>query len=396
MCDTYVALSTATSDNSVIFGKNSDRKISEAQLITYAPHKKHSEDEDLKCTYISVPQVKETNAIILSQPFWLWGAEMGANEHGVVIGNEAIATRENLKDTGLIGMDLVRLGLERGRSAQESLRIMIELIEKFGQGGIHFQDGGNYHNSFIIADPKEAYVLEVAGDWWVMEKVNNFRTISNDLSIRGKGDLRREGIIQHAIEKGYCKDDKEFDFALTFSSERPFPNYIECSTNQLYENLGKVTPSLMMSFLREHEGNICRHKRKDLTASSQVSHIPDGNNRSVHWFTGSSLTCLSVFKPYMFPIEDLEILEPKLYSTVNPDWFWKRHLDSIKPFISRPNNENPERDKYYKKLREVEADLILQVNEVFSKENEVSEGETTRKIKSLNKKAWEWSEKLIN
>jgi hypothetical protein len=140
----------------------------------------------------------------------------------------------------------------------------------------------------------------------------------------------------------------------------------------------------------------CRHKRKDLTASSQVSHIPEGNNRSIHWFTGSSLTCLSVFKPYMFPIEDLEILEPQIYSTVNPDWFWKRHLDSIKPFISRPNKENPERDKYYKKLRDVETDLILQVNEVFSKENEVSEEGTSRNIKFLNKKAWEWSEKLIN
>ncbi|MFX0028299.1 MAG: peptidase C69 [Candidatus Hermodarchaeota archaeon] len=395
MCDTYVALSNATSDNSVIFGKNSDRKISEAQLITYSPQKRYSKSEELECTYITIPQAIETNAVILSQPFWIWGAEMGANEYGVVIGNEALATREPLKDIGLIGMDLLRLGLERGRSADESLNIIIKLIEEFGQGGVHFQDGGNYHNSFIIADAKKAFVLETAGDWWIMEKVKDFRSISNDLSIRGKGDLRKKGIIQHAIEQGYCKDDNEFDFALTFSSERPFPNYIECSNHQLQENIGKITPALMMSFLREHSDRICRHQRKDLTASSQVSHIQSGKNKSIHWFTGSSLTCLSIFKPYIFPIEDQIVLESKSNSEVNPNWFWKRHLDYIKPFISKPNKENSEREEYYQKLRDVEDNLNLQVNEVLSNKNAPPEEVIIRNIITLNKKAWELSEKLI-
>lgn len=395
MCDTYVALNTATLDNSVIFGKNSDRKISEAQIITFSPHNIYSKEQDLKCTYISIPQVSETNAVILSKPFWVWGAEMGANEYGVVIGNEAIATKEPLKDKGLIGMDLLRLGLERGKTAKGSLNIIIELIERFGQGGAHFQDGANYHNSFIIADPDEAYLLEVAGDWWIGENVKDFRSISNDISIRGQGDLRRDGIIQHAIEKGYCKDDQDFDFASTFSSIRPFPNYIKCSNQQLQENKGKITPSLMMSFLREHEGNICRHQRKDLTVSSQVSYIQKGKKNSIHWFTGSSLTCLSIFKPYIFPIEGQKVLESKSYSEVNPDWFWKKQLDYIKPFISKPSKENPERESYRKRLRDVENDLIMTVNEIISKKNDLSEEEIINEIKYLNQKAWERSEKLI-
>jgi len=395
MCDTYVALNTATLDNSVIFGKNSDRKISEAQIITFSPHNKYSKEQDLKCTYISIPQVSETNAVILSKPFWVWGAEMGANEYGVVIGNEAIATKEPLKDKGLIGMDLLRLGLERGKTAKGSLNIIIELIERFGQGGAHFKDGANYHNSFIIADPDEAYLLEVAGDWWIVENVKDFRSISNDISIRGQGDLRRDGIIQHAIEKGYCKDDQDFDFASTFSSIRPFPNYIKCSNQQLQENKGKITPSLMMSFLREHEGNICKHQRKDLTVSSQVSYIQKGKKNSIHWFTGSSLTCLSIFKPYIFPIEGQKVLESKSYSEVNPDWFWKKQLDYIKPFISKPSKENPERESYRKRLRDVENDLIMTVNEIISKENDLSEEEIINEIKYLNQKAWERSEKLI-
>ena len=49
--------------------------------------------------------------MILSKPSWMWGAEMGANEHGVCIGNEAVWTKaldENDKTEKLLGMDLVR------------------------------------------------------------------------------------------------------------------------------------------------------------------------------------------------------------------------------------------------------------------------------------------------
>ena len=47
-CDTYVALGNSTEDGSVVFGKNSDRILSEAQLITFFPRKKYSNDKLLK------------------------------------------------------------------------------------------------------------------------------------------------------------------------------------------------------------------------------------------------------------------------------------------------------------------------------------------------------------
>ena len=50
-----------------------------------------------------------THAIVLSKPAWMWGAEMGANDQGVCIGNEAVWTRESVNtEEALLGMDLVR------------------------------------------------------------------------------------------------------------------------------------------------------------------------------------------------------------------------------------------------------------------------------------------------
>ena len=214
-----MALGNSTKDNSVIFGKNSDRPYDEVHLITYAPRITFFKGEDVKCTYISIPQVAETAAVLLSQPWWMWGAEMGVNEYGVAIGNEAVYTHEPLRKKGLLGMDLLRLGLERGKTAKDTLSVIINLLEEYHQGGGCAYNDLNwlYHNSFIIADTKEAYVLETADDWWIVEKIKNVRSISNGISIRGKGDIRRKGIIQYAIDNGYCKDDHDFDFAATFS-----------------------------------------------------------------------------------------------------------------------------------------------------------------------------------
>ncbi|HHE65124.1 MAG TPA: peptidase C69 [Bacteroidetes bacterium] len=400
MCDTYVSLHGSSKDGSVIFGKNSDRLESEPQLITYQPRKTYSSGEMLKCTHISIPQVKETAAILLSQPYWIWGAEMGANEYGVAIGNEAVATKEPLQETGLLGMDLLRLGLERGKTAREALNVITSLLEEFGQGGPHNKKGLNYHNSFIIADLNEAFVLETAGKWWIVEIVKEYRSISNNISIRGKGDMRREGIVQHAIEMGYCKDDSDFDFKLIFSPS-PLPEVFPensrdgCSLNQLGKNRGNITPALMMDFLREHEVGICMHKRGNQSVGSQVSHLRKDVKKSIHWFTGTTIPCLSIFKPYVFPIDGQWALKPGPYDEIDSEWIWVKHHEFIAPYKKNPKKENAERDIYYKKIREIEKELINKVNETLKLEDTISEEEFLNSIKSVNKLGWDKTLEMI-
>ena len=151
MCDTFVALGNSTVDGSVLFAKNSDREANEAHEIELITAADHGSDELLQCTYISIPQVQHTHAVLLAKPFWIWGAEMGANEHGLVIGNEAVFTKVPYeKGPSLIGMDLLRLALERAVTAEEALNQITTLLETYGQGGdCGFTHHLYYHNSFF-------------------------------------------------------------------------------------------------------------------------------------------------------------------------------------------------------------------------------------------------------
>ncbi|MFX1284266.1 MAG: C69 family dipeptidase [Promethearchaeota archaeon] len=309
MCDTFVALGSATHNGMVIFGKNSDRPYNEHQSIVYIPKKRHKTNSDVKCTYISIPQVDKTNAVILSKPSWMWGAEMGANEYNVVIGNEAIFdTKEPLGPPSLLGMDLVRLALERSSTAIQAVHLICDLLETYGQGGACSEKDPTlmYHNSFLITDPSEAWVLETADKWWIGQQIKDgIRNISNGLSIRSQYTIVKDGIIDYAIEQGYCDDVDRFDFAKCFSEgiyKEPSRFSREgWGKHLLQSNYGEIDPIIMIEILRDHYGGICMHGAFRTTAS-QVSYL--SKTKAVHWMTGSPHPCISFFKPFVVPTQE--------------------------------------------------------------------------------------------
>ena len=71
MCDTMVALGRAVSGGGALFAKNSDRQPNEAQNLAFVPRRRHRAGSRVKLTYIEIPQVAETNAVLLSRPFWI-------------------------------------------------------------------------------------------------------------------------------------------------------------------------------------------------------------------------------------------------------------------------------------------------------------------------------------
>jgi secernin len=333
-CDTWVALRDATADASVILAKNSDRPPMEAQPLVHRERWRRREPgEKVKCTYIEIPQVAETYEHLGSRIWWAFGYEQGMNEHGVAIGNEAVWSKEPYQwGDGLLGMDLLRLGLERGKTAYEAMQVIVALVGRYGQSGDCERSGewgkANYHNSFLIADPNEAWVLETAGRYWVAKKITHgVYSISNIYSIEKDWDEAHPRLVTHAIEMGWTKSVADFNFARDYGdywrADSKNPGNMQIRRNMtlscLRTDAKRITPATMMNISRSHmEGTPaeprwgaaetfwptpCLHDSVSNgyhTAASMVAHLrADGPPllRQVYWASFSN-PCSNVFKPF--------------------------------------------------------------------------------------------------
>jgi secernin len=258
-CDTLVALPPATADGSTLLAKNSDRLALESQPLVQVPPRRQRSGSRVRCQYVSIPQVGETHGFIGSQPFWLWGLEHGVNDCRVAIGNESVFSREPPGEEALLGMDLVRLGLERSQTARQALEVMTGLLETHGQGGPAIMGTAfGYHNSFLIADPTEAWILETSGKQWAARQVERVGSISNHLTIEGDWSLASRDLEEYAIERGWwTAGSGRLRFATAYRSTELMPGRVSegrfargCVL--LAEAAGHVTPQEMMRFLRDH------------------------------------------------------------------------------------------------------------------------------------------------
>lgn len=288
MCDTIVIVRP----DCVLFAKNSDRDPNEAQGIEWHPARTHEMGAEIRCTWIAIPQVRETRAVLISRPFWMWGAEIGTNECGVTIGNEAVFTRQPYQRTGLTGMDLVRLALERADTARHACDVITGLIEQHGQGGgCGYEDRSfTYHNSFLIADPRGAFVLDTAGKRWAIEEVRGARTISNGLSVPGFCEEQsdwlytrvsacraRRARTQHLAERAQGVRDL-FRLLRDHGAGNAEPRYA-------WSNGGMSAPCM-------HAGGLLAASQ---TSASWVSELRASS--ALHWVTATAAPCTGLFKP---------------------------------------------------------------------------------------------------
>ncbi len=400
MCDILVATPRATENGIMLFAKNSDRDPNEAQVIEFIPRKIHDE-EKVRLTYVEFPQVRETYAVILSRPWWIWGAEMGANEFSLTIGNTAVFTKERYEKIGILGMDMIRLALEREKSAKEALHFIISLIEKYGQGGSgSYEHKLLYHNSFVIADPKEAWILETAGKYWVAKKIERFYSISNALTIDDDWDLASKGIEEMA------KKEKNFSFAKRFSDR--FYTYFAHGRERrsftyakLEEKEGEINFEYVMKILRSHQmepfspekgsmRDVCMHfgglTRPSQTSSSQISELDE--EFQVHWFTGTSLPCLSIFKP-VYVETGLPDMGERPTNKYNPNTYWWRFEEFHRKFQTN-----------YENIKEFSKDRDELQKEIIEKERKVRKsylkGKTTKEeLFKITKWAFEVERRLL-
>ncbi|WCL48452.1 C69 family dipeptidase [Leptospira sp. GIMC2001] len=347
MSDTFLATKTATKNQSLlVFGKNSNREPNEAQEIVHLPKRKNKE-KVLQTSYIEISQVKESYEVILSKPITSWGAEMGANEHGLVVGYVPVFTKAAMSknNMGLTGLDLVRVALERCKTSAQALDVITSLVEEFGQDANSGFSGMEsfHHNSFLLGDANESYILETVDRHWVAKKINGFQAISNILSITNDFQFSSKGLMDYAKKLGFHKSDSDFSFAETFN------DWFRTKMNkgkhrlQLVTKMGEmfsltegVGVKESMDILRSHNvanyspengnnGSICQHASGMLTpyqtTGSMVFEIKNNKKLTV-WLTGTSAPCLSLYKPFYFGNDILDENNQIKPSKVSDDSLW--------------------------------------------------------------------------
>jgi dipeptidase len=341
MCDTIAATGRATAEGGVLFGKNSDREYNEAQYLQWVPPAAYGSGARVRLTYVEIDQAPRTHGVLLSKPHWIWGAEIGANEHGLVIGNEAIFSRIEASSTpGVIGMDYLRLALERAQGVDEAIHVMTTLLARHGQSGnCGYKRELTYHNSFILADPHGAKILETVEREWVVRAFDGYSAISNAMTIEDDFRLSSPTLVSTARERGFYADDAPFSFRQVF--EDPQRRASGCHRRaRAIELLGASSGTLgardFFRILRDHvEGEplpgrssgprICAHARDNPIGQTTASWVADIKAGAVvHWVTGTAAPCTGVFKPVLLGV-DLPEHGPPPAAAEDGVSLWWRH-----------------------------------------------------------------------
>jgi len=316
MCDTVCVIGP----DRVWFAKNSDRPVAEPQVVE--AHAARASGGGVRTQYLVIDD-PGAGAVLGSRPTWLWGFEHGVNEHRVAIGNERVWTTRDAAaaEPALIGMDLVRLGLERARSATEALEVITGLLETHGQGGIADAiDDEAYYSSFLLADPAGAWVLETAGRTWAARPVGTGAAISNRISLgtdwtrasadvpegtdfdryrdpeawAAIADIRLACTLPAVTTPGAVGGPRELAALMRHHGRRPWgapgtdPSDVDPPPDpQLGPNAEGVT--------------VCMHVRGyQATAASMICELPTGQDRPLRAWVALGAPCASVYVP-VFP-----------------------------------------------------------------------------------------------
>lgn len=149
------------------------------------------------------------------------------NEHQLAIGETTYGGRRELRDsTGIMDYgSLIYITLQRARTAREAIKVMTNLVEKYG----YYSSG----ESFSIADPNEVWILEMIGKGagrkgavWVAVRIPDECVAAHANQARihqfplndPENCLYAPDVISFAREKGYFEGkDSDFSFSKAYA-----------------------------------------------------------------------------------------------------------------------------------------------------------------------------------
>jgi len=311
------------------FAKNSDRSPNEPLLTLRIPAQHHEPGATLRCTYIEIDQVEQTREMILCKPSWTWGAEMGVNDARVAIGNEAVFTTAKRGKPALIGMDLLRLALERAGTAADAVEVIIDLLERYGQGGnCGFDHEFYYDNSFLVCDPEWGYVLETSGKNYAVVEITDRYAISNRLCI-GANHVMQAGIASGKDFTHHFSEPVRTYFSQSKTRRGEVTEGLQSAGGavDLTEVLRTHVPSAEgREFSHASVGSVCMHAGGligDHTTGSLIVTLRKDKPVTL-WVTGSSTPCISAFKPVFWGCSTAPVFDEPTQSLRY--WLEREHL----------------------------------------------------------------------
>ena len=196
-CTNFIVTRGASTDGSVMVTYAADSHALYGALY-HTPGGKHKSGAMLPVyewdtgRYVTdIPQVKET-----------WSTIGNMNEHSLIIGETTYGGRPELEDsTGRMDYgSLIYITLQRARTAREAIGVIAELADTYG-----YASSGE---SFSIADPNEAWIMELIGKGCKLDK---------------KGRNTRKGIVWVArrIPDGYVSAHANQARITTFPKDDP-------------------------------------------------------------------------------------------------------------------------------------------------------------------------------
>ncbi len=163
-----------------------------------------------------IPQIPHTYSVIGNM-----------NEHQLAIGETTFGGRSELQDTtGMMDYgSLIYVTLQRARTARAAIDTIVSLTERYG----YYSSG----ESFSIADPQEAWIMELIGKGpgnkgivWVAKRVpddcvsahaNQARITTIDFK-DSENCLYAADVVDFARKQGYYKGkNKDFSFSDTYA-----------------------------------------------------------------------------------------------------------------------------------------------------------------------------------
>jgi len=257
-CSSFLVTKGASEDGSVMITYNCDGEF--LAHLSIVPAQDHQPDEVVEIRGYDgklkgkIPQPSHTYAVVGLM-----------NEHQLSIGETTFGGRKELRNPdGLLHYyRLMQLTLQRAKTAREAINVMADLVDRYG-----YSSTGE---SFSIADPNEAWIMEMIGPGpggkgavWVARRVPDGYVCAHANMARigtfPRNDpdncLYSKNVVSLAVEKGYYDPKSGEPFSFRKAYDPPSPTSLRYCAGRVWSMFRRCAPSLNLSsdFFRAVKG----------------------------------------------------------------------------------------------------------------------------------------------